>query len=505
MRVSAVFIALSVVVIAVSFGAAAYLALGFSVIEALATAFAAVSILTAVQAFAGRTRERVDTARNIAELSRGTTELAKQVGELGRRVIAVEAALARQREESRTASAPVNTEIELLGGLVQQLAETVAAHEQALSRAAAPPALLQPELRAAAAMAPPAPPPEQAPRLADPAPRAAAQPYSPEPALPDADEAYPLERDTDPEIADAIKDGQVELYLQPIVTLPQRKVRHYEATARLRLHDGSVLAPTDYAVAAESVGLTRQLDELMLLRAAQVARRLTGRSREAALFYGLGAATVCETGFFSQFADFLAVNPTLAPSLVLGVPQLAVATMGPLEQEGMAQLARLGVRFCLDQVSNPEIEPRELGGLGIRFVKAPAGVLLDSETIANATIHTSDLSNLLARFGIDLIVDGIGSENVVVDLLDYEVRFGQGALFGPPRPVRAEVFESSAAPQPAALSNPAPAAAPAPKADERAPLPPGPRRRESEQASQRPGERTPQALAQLARNLMRRA
>jgi cyclic-di-GMP phosphodiesterase TipF (flagellum assembly factor) len=29
----------------------------------------------------------------------------------------------------------------------------------------------------------------------------------------------------------------------------------------------------------------------------------------------------------------------------------------------------------------------------------------------------------------------------VVDLLDYEVRLGQGALFSPPRPVRSEVLQ----------------------------------------------------------------
>jgi cyclic-di-GMP phosphodiesterase TipF (flagellum assembly factor) len=32
----------------------------------------------------------------------------------------------------------------------------------------------------------------------------------------------------------------------------------------------------------------------------------------------------------------------------------------------------------------------------------------------------------------------------VVDLLDYDVRFGQGFLFSPPRPVRAEALHGTA-------------------------------------------------------------
>ncbi len=48
------------------------------------------------------------------------------------------------------------------------------------------------------------------------------------------------------------------------------------------------------------------------------------------------------------------------------------------------------------------------------------------------------------RSGIDLIAERIESENMVVDLLDYDVRFGQGFLFSPPRPVRAEALQSAA-------------------------------------------------------------
>ena len=32
---------------------------------------------------------------------------------------------------------------------------------------------------------------------------------------------------------------------------------------------------------------------------------------------------------------------------------------------------------------------------------------------------------------------------MVVDLLDFDVRFGQGFLFSPPRPVRAEALQGS--------------------------------------------------------------
>ena len=37
-----------------------------------------------------------------------------------------------------------------------------------------------------------------------------------------------------------------------------------------------------------------------------------------------------------------------------------------------------------------------------------------------------------------MIAEKIEGERAVVDLLDYDVRFGQGFLFAPPRPLRPE-------------------------------------------------------------------
>jgi cyclic-di-GMP phosphodiesterase TipF (flagellum assembly factor) len=84
------------------------------------------------------------------------------------------------------------------------------------------------------------------------------------------------------------------------------------------------------------------------------------------------------------------------------------------------------------------LDPRELADRGVRFIKVPAALLLDPKQTSTSDIHPSDLSDLLGRFGIDLIAERIEGERAVVDLLDYDVRFGQGFLFAPPRPLRPE-------------------------------------------------------------------
>jgi len=108
----------------------------------------------------------------------------------------------------------------------------------------------------------------------------------------------------------------------------------------------------------------------------------------------------------------------------------------------LAALSDRGFRFSMDNVSDLRLEPRELGERGFRFLKVPAELLLDRSRVTISDIHPADLSGLLSRFGVELIGDKIESEGAVVDLLDYDVKYGQGVLFSPPRPVRAEIMQT---------------------------------------------------------------
>jgi cyclic-di-GMP phosphodiesterase TipF (flagellum assembly factor) len=156
------------------------------------------------------------------------------------------------------------------------------------------------------------------------------------------------------------------------------------------------------------------------------------------VFCNVSAATLGNPSNFAQCLDFLEANRALAPSFVLEFKQSTFRNLGPTETEHLAALSQRGYRFSIDHVSDLRIEPRELADRGVRFIKVPASLLLDQRQTSASDIHPSDLSDLLGRFGIDLIAERIEGERAVVDLLDYDVRFGQGFLFAPPRPLRPE-------------------------------------------------------------------
>jgi cyclic-di-GMP phosphodiesterase TipF (flagellum assembly factor) len=360
-------------------------------------------------------------------LSRGTADLARQVAEFGRRLVAVEGRVASANSTSADRIQVLAGEISELGMLVKQLAVSVASHDDMLaaSAAAAAPAPVHPDneekkqplLDRGIATAPAA---------------ATPTPVSSEPA-PSRSQAQILAA-----VKNALEESRIDIYLQPMVTLPQRKVRFYEAVTRLRDDKDQLLAADDFIAVAEAAGLIGRIDHMVMLKCVQVLRRLMVRNKEVGVFCNVAAATLANPTTFAQCLDFLEANRALAPSFVLEFKQATFRNMGPTETEHLAALAQRGFRFSIDHVTDLRIEPRELADRGVRFIKVPAALLLDQRQSTVSDIHPSDLSDLLGRFGIDLIAERIEGERAVVDLLDYDVRFGQGFLFAPPRPLRPE-------------------------------------------------------------------
>jgi cyclic-di-GMP phosphodiesterase, flagellum assembly factor TipF len=428
-RISAIFIAACVVLIAGSIGAVLYL--GFNV-DASTSAIVALSALTGMALFnsvSNRLRDRTDLGDQIADLSRGTADLARQVAEISRRLNAAEIKIASPAHRARAATDPLATEIGELGSLVKQIAQTVASHAAALQK--------QGVMSGRATISP---------TKAD-----AIRPVEGPLAISEIDSINGRERFrglSRESIADLISKAadasRIDLYLQPIVTLPQRKVRFYEAMSRLRTEEGDIIPAVDFIDVAESIGLMPKIDNLAVFRCVQVTRRLLLKSRDVGLFCNVSAATLTDALMFRQFLDFMDANRALASSLMFEFTQEAYRSFGPIEHESLAALAERGFRFSMDHVTDLHLTPNELADRSFRFLKVPAKLLLNKVAATHTDIDPEDLADLLARSGIDLIAERIETETTVVDLLDYDVRFGQGFLFSPPRPVRAEALQGTA-------------------------------------------------------------
>jgi cyclic-di-GMP phosphodiesterase TipF (flagellum assembly factor) len=251
----------------------------------------------------------------------------------------------------------------------------------------------------------------------------------------------------------ALEENRVDLYLQPIVSLPQRKLRFYEALSRLRAEDGAVIMPAQYMKVAAPAGLMSVVDNLLLFRCVQIVRRMTARHKDVGVFCNISGDTLADTEFFPQFLEYMHHNRDLAPHIVFEFSQNAVLKAGSQGDSNLMYLSNLGFALSMDHVETLALDFAKLKGLGFRHVKVRADTLTRGMQTANAAVAAEDFKKLLERHGLNLIAERVEDEKTVVQLLDYNVDFAQGYLFGEPRAVREDTVKvpEFVAPQPVSI------------------------------------------------------
>ena len=411
----------------------------------------------------------------IKALTARCEKLSGEVDLLSRRLLKVETAAAKPAAESGEAALraqieELTVEFGLLSGIVRDLTTVVSTQDVEIAGlnarpaptplappltapvqpaptplgplpAAAPPQAVA-AARRPAAFEPPAvqPPAVQPPALEPPAPVSVPprpippRPIPPRPVRDPASEA---------EIIRAFEQDGLEIHLQPVVSLPQRKVVAYEALARLRIGGPGAAAPAEpetFLPVLERYGRTTELDRRMLQRAALVVRHLARRGSDTLLTYALSPLSLFEPGLLRELGRAVAEDPSLA-GLVIALPQASWRGLDA-GQRGLLMPLRGRIGFSLDRPDDLRFDAVDLAALGIGQVRVPAAMLLRSQAIPGSLsdLAVEDTGPALARVGIRLVATGITDEADIPDLIDLDVPFAQGAAFAAPRPVRTEVL-----------------------------------------------------------------
>ena len=249
-------------------------------------------------------------------------------------------------------------------------------------------------------------------------------------------------------VHDALAEGRVDLFLQPVVTLPQRRTVYYEAFTRLRDATGHSMTPAEYMSIAEAEGLVPAIDNLLLFRCAQIVRRLGRQDRKVGVFCNISMASLADETFFPQFLDFLGQNRDLKDALIFELGQAVFEARGATEARNMAKLADLGFRFSIDKVQTLDLDFADLQRSDVRFLKISADLMIEQllemdgavPLPSKPDIQAADFAPLVRRYGLELIAEMVETERQVVDILDLDVPLGQGHLFGEPRAIKETVL-----------------------------------------------------------------
>lgn len=245
-------------------------------------------------------------------------------------------------------------------------------------------------------------------------------------------------------MSQAIEAGRVDLYLQSVVTLPERRLRYFEALTRIRSKSDNLILPGSYLKVAETSGMMPLIDNVLLVKSVQTLRRLGANSPIKGVFCNISVKTLLDAEFFPELVEFMEENAGLSESLIFEVSQPAILSLNEAELGALDTLGALGYGFSLDHVADLDIDFVGLRDRFFRFIKIDAKTFLGDMKASGAPFSTADMKRALDDFDMQLVVEKVEDEAQVAKLLDHGVELAQGHLFGRPKPMSPALFREIA-------------------------------------------------------------
>ena len=242
-------------------------------------------------------------------------------------------------------------------------------------------------------------------------------------------------------LAKALAEGGTELYLQPIVELPSRDVRYFEAFARLRVGD-DILTAKQFLPAAKSSEQIAQIDLLSLELTIKVIRGLQREGNDFPVFWNIAPQTLGNGKAFGAILEQLRANKPLNKFLICEFPQAAYAKFNRTQNNNLARIRDLGFKLSLDNVHPEHLEAQRVDDIiesGIfDYLKIPAAQLLriandDVVNFANYIVPLADQKN------ITLIASEVETDSQSMAMIDGDIFLAQGDALMPAKALKKEL------------------------------------------------------------------
>ncbi|HEV7206498.1 MAG TPA: EAL domain-containing protein [Jatrophihabitans sp.] len=233
-----------------------------------------------------------------------------------------------------------------------------------------------------------------------------------------------------PELRRGMDDEELTLAYQPVVTLGDEKLDHYEALLRWASPHGTV-SPEEFVPVAEQTGLVADLGRYAFSRALAETARVRAAGRDVGVSVNLSVLQLSDEGLPGRIADLLGEYDVPAHRVTLEVTEGVLLNSA----KGWGTLARIrdvGVRVSLDDFGTGFSQIGYLRRFRFDEIKIDRTFVRDMESDVMARAIVVGTIGLARAADMDVVAEGIENRTQADLLRELGCTHGQGYLFGRP-------------------------------------------------------------------------
>jgi sensor c-di-GMP phosphodiesterase-like protein len=245
-----------------------------------------------------------------------------------------------------------------------------------------------------------------------------------------------LRRPDDPlsALAEAIRNGELVPYYQPILDLTTARMVSAEVLVRWRKPDGSLVPPAQFIPLAEASGLVVDLTRALMRRVCAEAGAAIGARPAFRIGFNLSARHFMDETIVDDVRSIFGPSPIALSQVLLEVTERQALDNLDVARRVIAALQGLGVRVGIDDVGTGHSGLSYMLKLGVDFIKIDKIFVdaLDIERYSATIIET--LVGLARDMRMEIVAEGVETFEQVQNLRARGIRRAQGYVFAPPLP-----------------------------------------------------------------------
>jgi diguanylate cyclase (GGDEF)-like protein len=237
------------------------------------------------------------------------------------------------------------------------------------------------------------------------------------------------------ELREALAEGRVVPYFQPIIDCRTGTIVANEALARLIMPNGDTVAADRFIETIEKYGLARELDRAILGKALAAARtHMVQTGAPMRLFVNLSAQEIQGRGILG-YAEELCRQFELPPeSIVFEIMERdAIGDMTHM-RTFLINLRRKGFAFALDDFGSGYNSFHYLRELHFDYVKIDGAFVRHILTSRVDQALVANLGRLCRDLGIKTVAEFVESEGILSMLRELDIDYAQGFHINLPSP-----------------------------------------------------------------------
>lgn len=229
----------------------------------------------------------------------------------------------------------------------------------------------------------------------------------------------------------AISGRHFSFGYQPIVSLSDRSILHYEALLRPKPFEHLPTSPQEFVLLAEALEMSSELDSVVARMACDAATRT-----RTPIAFNLSAQSIQNKNFVDRLCNSLRSSPACRDGLVaIEMTETAEVDSLPQAAQAATSLRSLGVSFCLDDFGAGANDVKTLRAIEADFVKLDGSYAKGVSESARQRSFVAGMTEMARAAGARVVAEHIETSSEAEVMRDVGVLYGQGWLFGRPGPL----------------------------------------------------------------------